>query len=67
MIDKHAYGQRVRWKAGGSMRAWAGDIVGEIVPQPIGTTGVPPPNGVYVLWRKLREPMACFLNDLEVA
>lgn len=65
-MHAHAYGQKVRWKAGGRMRRWAGDKVGEIVPQPVGSTGVPPEGGVYVLWEELREPMACFLTDLEL-
>lgn len=64
-MHAHAYGQKVRWKAGGHMRKFAGDKIGEIVPQPIGSVGVPPDGGVYVLWAKHKEPMACFLRDLE--
>ena len=64
--NAHAYGTVVRWLAGGDMRAWAGDTTGTVVPQPIGSVGRPPPGGTYVLWSKLREPMACFIDDLEV-
>lgn len=61
-----AYGTRVRWARGSCMHTWKPDSVGTIVPQPIGSTGNPPEGGTYVLWKELREPMACFVNELEV-
>lgn len=61
-----AYGTRVRWARGSYMRTWKPDSIGTIVPQPIGSVGAPPEGGTYVLWQDLHEPMACFVDDLEV-
>lgn len=66
LINPNAYGLRVRWRDD-VMRTFSGNDIGEIVPQPIGSVGVPPDGGAYVRWSKLREPMACFVEDLEIA
>jgi len=64
--DPHAYGARVQWCAGTSMRKFSEGGLGTIVTQPIGSVGTPPEGGTYVLWDALREPMACFADDLEL-
>lgn len=60
-------GQRVRFKPG-DMADYAkrrGGNEGEVVPQPLWSVGVPPPGGVYVLWKGLHEPAPAFVEDLE--
>lgn len=59
------WGTRVRWKRGGSMAAWRPDAEGEITGPPIGSHREPP-GGIWVLWDELREPMACFEEDVQL-
>lgn len=68
-MSKIVEGTRVRWNAEcretfKSTRGMA-DAVGTVVPG-IGKVK-PPPGGLYVLWDRLREPMAVFVEDLEEA
>ena len=61
------FGTRVRYKPEkGNVMGKFGSGMGTVVMQPIGSQGVPPPGGLYVLWNHLREPAPAFVDDLEI-